>query len=166
MKKRFLNLPALVVWMIAGSILFFSCKAKDSDIQKAISTQIAGMPDANAVAVSIKEGVVTLSGECKDDAERASFETTVKSIKGVKQVINNITVTPPSPPPAPVVITADDALTKSVADATKDFPSVKTAVKDGVITLTGEIKRTYLPKLMMSLNMLKPKKIDNQLTIK
>ena len=65
-----------------------------------------------------------------------------------------------------MVVAADDPLTKGVADATKDFPGVKAEVKDGVITLTGEIKRAGMQKLMMGLNTLKPKKIDNKLTIK
>jgi len=51
-------------------------------------------------------------------------------------------------------------------DATKDFPTVKSSVKDGVITLTGEIKRADLKKLITTLHSLKPKKIDNQLTVK
>jgi hyperosmotically inducible protein len=80
--------------------------------------------------------------------------------------VNNCTLAPLPPPPAPVVIAQDDPLTKGVTDATKDFPTVKSSVKDGVITLTGEIKRADLKKLMMTLHTLKPKKIDSQLTIK
>ena len=43
---------------------------------------------------------------------------------------------------------------------------VKTEVKDGIVWLSGEIKKADLPKLMMVLNSLKPKKIENKLTIK
>jgi hypothetical protein len=71
-----------------------------------------------------------------------------------------------APAPAPVVIAADDPLSKGVTDAIKDYPGVKADVKDGVVTLTGDIKRAELQKLMMSLHTLKPKKIDNKLTIK
>ena len=67
---------------------------------------------------------------------------------------------------APVQTSTDDALTTGVEDATKDHPTVKASVNDGVVTLTGEIKRAQLEKLMMTLNTLKPKKIENQLTIK
>ncbi|WP_374950030.1 hypothetical protein [Mucilaginibacter sp.] len=67
--------------------------------------------------------------------------------------------------PAPVVISSDDELTKNTKDATKDFSGVTAAVKDGEITLTGNITRERLQKLMMSLNALHPKKINNQLTI-
>ncbi len=73
---------------------------------------------------------------------------------------------PVSVTPAPVEIASDTALERGVRDATKDYPGVKADVSGGEITLTGEIKRSKLPELMMSLNSLKPKKINNQLTIK
>ena len=68
--------------------------------------------------------------------------------------------------PAPVEISADDALTTGAKDATKDFPGVNAAVSNGEITLTGEIQRNKLQTLMQSLQSLRPKKINNQLTIK
>lgn len=71
-----------------------------------------------------------------------------------------------APAPAPVEISNDNALTAGVRDATKDYPGVKADVNNGEITLTGEIQRSRLPNLMQSLNSLKPKKINNQLTIK
>lgn len=68
--------------------------------------------------------------------------------------------------PAPAETAPDATLQAGVRDATKDLPGVKAAVANGEITLTGEIKRSRLADLMMSLNSLKPKKINNQLTIK
>lgn len=70
------------------------------------------------------------------------------------------------PAPAPVEITADDPLKEGVKDATKDFPGVNAEVANGEITLTGNIERSRLQTLMQSLNSLRPKKINNQLTIK
>ncbi|MEJ7678417.1 MAG: hypothetical protein WKG06_11270 [Segetibacter sp.] len=68
-------------------------------------------------------------------------------------------MTAPAPvTPAPVEVASDDALTTGVKDATKDYPGVKADVNNGEITLTGEIKRSKLADLMMSLNSLKPKK--------
>ncbi|MFD2864089.1 hypothetical protein [Mucilaginibacter antarcticus] len=66
---------------------------------------------------------------------------------------------------APVEIAPDDELTKNTKDATKDFPGVTADVKDGEITLSGSITRERLQQLMMSLNTLHPKKINNNLTI-
>ena len=58
------------------------------------------------------------------------------------------------------------AAIESTLNENKDLSGIAASVKDGVITLTGEIKRNELQKLMMTLHTLKPKKIDNQLTIK
>ena len=46
------------------------------------------------------------------------------------------------------------------------LPKVNAAVSDGVVTLTGEIKRSELPSLIQKLNEIKPKKIENKLVIK
>jgi hyperosmotically inducible periplasmic protein len=143
-----------------------ACGVKDSSIQEEITKKAATATELNGITASVKDGVVTLNGEFKDEATKAQAEATVKTIKGVKSVINNGTITPPPPAPAPVQITADDPLKTAVKDATKDFPGVVAEVNDGVITLTGEIKRSSLKTLMQSLNTLKPKKIENKLTIK
>jgi ABC-type oligopeptide transport system substrate-binding subunit len=66
---------------------------------------------------------------------------------------------------APVTVSPDAELTKNTTDAVKDFPGVTAAVNNGEITLTGNITRERLQKLMMSLNALHPKKINNNLTI-
>ena len=77
----------------------------------------------------------------------------------------SVTTTAPVTP-APVEITADDSLSRGITDATKDFPGVKAEVVNGEVTLTGELQRSKLPGLMQSLSSLKPKKINNKLTLK
>ncbi|MDB5245866.1 MAG: hypothetical protein JWQ40_260 [Segetibacter sp.] len=94
--------------------------------------------------------VTSCKSKTKDESTQASADTTA--------------VTPV--PSAPVEIAADDALTTGVKDATKDHPGVNATVNNGEITLTGNIERSKLPDLMQTLNSLKPKKINNQLTIK
>jgi outer membrane receptor for ferrienterochelin and colicin len=68
-------------------------------------------------------------------------------------------------PDTAIVISADDSLNTKIADAVKDFPGVSATVNGGVITLTGNITRDKLPRLMMAVNALHPKKINNNLTI-
>jgi len=159
-----LLISSLAVFLVVS---YTSCKgAKDSDVQASVESALRANPDLSGTVVSVKDGVATISGEVKSDAAKAQAETAAKGVKGVKSVVNNIAVAAPAPDPAPVVISPDETLNRSVTDAIKDYPGVKAEVKDGVVTLTGDIKRSDLQKLMMNLNSLKPKKIENKLTIK
>lgn len=74
------------------------------------------------------------------------------------------TVTPE--PTTPVVVSSDDALQKGVTDATKDYPGVTASVKDGVITLTGNIEKDKFMNLKQSLDALHPKQVVNNLNYK
>lgn len=156
-------IPALVLF---ASLSFTGCAPKDADVKASIEKTLKDNPSTSGVMVMVTDGVATLSGEVADAAAQTSLEASVKGIKGVKSVTNNTTVTPPVVPVAPVEIATADVLTQSVMDATKDFVGVTAAVADGVVTLTGEIKKEQLPKLMMALNSLNAKKIENKLTIK
>lgn len=168
MKKLVSNLMVFLLIAAVSTTVISSCKgtATDEEIKTAIDAKVASTAEMAGMMASVTDGVVTITGETRDDACRAMCESTIKGMKGVKSVVNNCTVAPATPVAAPVDITADDPLTKGVADAVKDFNGVKADVKDGVITLTGEIKKADLEKLMPTLHSLKPKNIDNQLTIK
>lgn len=137
-----------------------ACGPKDEEIKAQAGTAVSSIQGAT---VDVAKGVATLSGQVADDAAKASAEAAVKAVKGVKSVVNNITVAPPPPPP---VISADDSLKTNVAAALKDYPTLTADVKDGVVTLTGEIQRSALPKAMQALNALHPKKIENKATVK
>lgn len=157
------TLSYFLITAFAG-IWLFSCKPKISD--QDIEAKIQSNPTLSHIVATAKKGVVTLSGEAKDEADKTNIESAVKGIEGVKQVINNMTIAPP-PPPAPVEIAADDPLTKGIADVLKDFPSVKATASDGVITVTGEATAANWKKIKMALDGLKPKKVDaSALTIK
>jgi hyperosmotically inducible periplasmic protein len=131
-------------------------KPKDADIKAAVEAALKADPSAASTMVAdVKDGVVTITGECKDDACKANCEKMVAAVKNVKSVVNNCTVMPP------VVINPDDVLSKKLTDALASFPGVTGTVKEGAIMLGGEIKKADLAKLMMALNALNPKKVDN-----
>jgi len=137
-----------------------ACGPKDADIKAEADKAIAGM---QGLTVDVADGVATISGQAANDAAKASAEAAVKGVKGVKSVVDNATV---APPPAPVVISADDSLKTNVAAALKDYPTLTADVKDGVVTLTGEVQKAALPKVMQAVSALHPKKIDNKATVK
>ncbi len=112
----------------------------------------------NIIGYFLAFGVLALvMGSCKGKASQTTTTDTA--------VIAPADNTVKKMPDTTVIISADDSLKTTVADAIKDFPGVNAAVDQGVITLTGTITRDKLPKLMMSVNALHPKKVNNQLTI-
>ena len=157
MKKLFSAFLVLAISVSAISLTSCKKKAKDADIKAAIETALKADPMAAGTMVDVKDGVATISGECKDDMCKASCEKMVAAVKGVKSVVNNCTVAPAFVPP---VIKADDPLTQAVKDALTAFPGVSATVKDGIISLTGQIAKADRQKLMMVLQALKPKKVD------
>lgn len=151
-----------VCFVLLASVLVLgttSCKKKlkDADIQASIETVLKADADMAGTMVSVQDGIATISGVCKDDACKTNCEEAVKKIEGVKSVVNNLTVTPP----APVVPEVTDALGQAITDALKDFPTVKSELKDGVLTLTGEIAKDKVQKLMMGLNALRSMGLKN-----
>lgn len=154
----------LLLWggILSLGMQFTSCKSKpkDSDIQTSINDKLS----PSGISATVNDGVATLNGQCPDEACRTSAEQTAKDVKGVKSVVNNITVTPAAT--APVEVSPDSALQAGVKDATKDYPGVTATVMNGEVTLTGSIERNKLPKLMQAIHGLNPKKVNNNLTIK
>lgn len=156
------------VLLLAGTVAFTSCKSSVPDAEVKSKVEAVVTP---GVTVDVKDGVVTLNGTVNSDADKAAVEAAVKALdakEGVKSVNNNLTVAAPLPAtPAPEINTADADLQAKVGDATKDFPTVKATVKDGIITVTGEIEKAKVTKLKQSLDNLKPKKTDmSAVTIK
>ncbi|MBE8728157.1 BON domain-containing protein [Flavobacterium hungaricum] len=141
-----------------------SCGPKDADIQKEVTSKLSTLPGVEA---TVSKGVATISGTCKDDAVKENATVIVKSVKGVKSIVNNCEVLSPEPlVEASVNINPDAVLTTSVNEVAKAYNGVSVSVKEGVVTLTGDIKRAQLPNLIKSVQELKPKKVENKLTIK
>lgn len=141
-----------------------SCKSgpTDEQIQQQISSTLGG-----SVTATVNKGVVTLSGTCPDESCKNSSETAAKNTKGVKSVVNNIVISAPPASTAPTVAIAPaDSLKTSVDALVSSYKTVHATVDNGVVTLTGEIKRSQLTTLMQSVHELKPKKVENKLVIK
>ncbi|NLO69752.1 MAG: BON domain-containing protein [Porphyromonadaceae bacterium] len=156
-KNQIVSMLALILLLAVGVT---SCKPKDADIQKAVQTAIAANPDAVGVTATVEKGVVTLTGEVKDESTSMAINGLAAGVKDVKSVVNDLTIA------APLVNAVDSALQTALVDALKDHPGVSATVLDGVVTLTGEISQSDLATLMQKVSALKPVKIDNQLTIK
>ena len=97
---------------------------------------------------------------CKGNSSNSNADTTQTTVTTTPDTA----MTPPPPPP--VEASADDSLTVKTNDAIKDYPGVTAAVSNGEVTLTGEISKAKLPKLLQAVNATNPKKVNNQLTVK
>lgn len=152
------------VLLLCGTLLA-SCGPKDNEIQDSFSKKAQADSRLSHISASVSEGVITLNGQCEDEGCRSYAEQSAKEIKGVKSVVNNITVAPPVTA-APVEISPDAALETGARDAVKDYPGVTATVANGEITLTGQIERNRLTKLIQAVQALNPKKVNNNLKVK
>lgn len=140
--------------VLCFSLFLVSCSPKDADINQSVVTAVQGVP---GVSADTRDGVVTLSGQVMDENSKSAAEEAARKVKGVKSVVNNITVTPP---PAPTVsISPDDALRAGVTDAIKDFPNATATVTDGEIVVTGELSADDWKRLKISLDALNPRRV-------
>ena len=160
--KAFRFMTAITLILALGMSVSSCKKVKDADVQTAAQEVLMADPALAGVVVTVQEQIATLTGIVEDDAAKAAAESAVAAIENVKSVVNQIEVIPP----APDYSALDATINAALADALKDHAKVTAAVKDGVITLTGEIRERDLPTLMQKLNALNPLQIVNNLTVK
>lgn len=148
---------------LLSSIMFFSCKPNDAEIQKAVDKALT---ESNTGVTSVvKDGVATLRGIVASEEAKTQAETAVKGVKDVKSVTNDVQVVVP---PAAPVVNPDDTLTSTINSAltAAGFTGINVAVSNGEVTLTGDVKKADLAKVMQIANESKPAKVTNQLTVK
>jgi osmotically-inducible protein OsmY len=156
-KTKKMKKIALAFMMLAAfSVAFTSCKKKpkDEDIKAAIEKVVPA-----GIGVAVAEGSVTLTGKVETQDAFAAAEIAAKAVEGVKGITNKIEVVPP------VVINPDETLTQTVNAAIAAFAGIKAEVKDGVVTLSGNIKKDDLAKVMQAVQELKPKKVENKMNV-
>lgn len=148
-KMKLTNLLMAVV--VSATMFFVGCKPKDADIKAAVETALKADTSLKAAMVDVKDGIVTLTGECKDDACKAACEKLVAAVKGVKSVVNNCTVAPPAPVPASVTTVLDAATQQAVKDGLKDIAGVTVEFVGDKAVLKGEVTKANRMKIMQIL---------------
>jgi len=162
MKKMFIIMTCAI---IAG-LGMQSCKPNDSKVQSEVEKTL--QTNYSSVSTSVKEGTVTLSGTVNSQDEKMAAERAAKSVSNVKSVVNNITVREPMrQAPAPAV-NADSTISSTITTKLHDagYKDVKVAVNNGEVTLTGDLKRADLTKVMQIANESNPRKVTNNLNLK
>lgn len=156
---------------IAATIGFAGCKPKDADIKAEIDKSIQTNADMNGISASVSEGVVTLSGTCKDEDCKTKCVKAIEGMKGVKSVVNNITLPAPPPPPvvaepASVTTVLDEATQQKVKDGLKDIVGVTVTFEGEKAVLAGEVSKANRMKIMQMLSAAKVKSDVTKLTDK
>src|SRR5690349_5854203 len=102
---------------VLASLIFISatavsCKGKKSDaeIQSEVTKKLSGQAGSAGLTATVNDGVVTVSGECKDETCKENCAESIKTVDGVKSVVNNIQIAQAAPEAAPVEISADEPL--------------------------------------------------------
>jgi|SRR5579862_112941 len=134
------------VTLAIGALVGCSAQSKKSpDVSESIRTSLdqAGLKDVS-VSQDREKGVVTLSGHVASENDRAQAEALAKPYAAGQVVSDQIAVIPPGAESDAKAINSDvDAAIEKNLDATliqnRMNKEVKHSVKNGVVTLTGEV---------------------------
>ncbi|HXO06282.1 MAG TPA: BON domain-containing protein [Candidatus Sulfotelmatobacter sp.] len=147
--------------VVAAAACLMGCSdgaRKSPDVTDSIRKSLdqASLRDVK-VAQDRDKGVVTLTGQVASDSDKSQAESIAKSIAGSQVVADEIAVVPPGPA-ASDTKTVNSDLDKGIEEnldaalvQNRYKKDVKYDVKNGVVTLTGEVnsqtKRAQVEKL-------------------
>jgi osmotically-inducible protein OsmY len=117
----------------------------DSEIERDVKEELQWNPDLDAtdIAVSVKNGVVTLAGFVKSYADKYEAEASAKRVAGVVAVANDLEVRLPSVDERPDPDIARDAVAAIKSQLPISWEHIKVVVKNGWVTLEGEVEWQY-----------------------
>jgi osmotically-inducible protein OsmY len=117
----------------------------DIDIKRDVEAELRWNPDIDAtdIAVSAKNGVVTLSGFVRSYAQKNEAEQTAKRVNGVAAVANDIEVRLPIFNQRPDPEIARDAVEEIQKNLPYSSDHIRVVVRDGWVTLEGSVEWNY-----------------------
>jgi len=117
----------------------------DIDIKRDVEAELRWNPDIDAtdIAVSVKDGTVTLSGFVRSYAQKFEAEQTAKRVNGVAAVANDIEVRLPVFNQRPDPEIARDAVAEIQNNLPYSSDHVRVVVRDGWVTLEGSVEWNY-----------------------
>jgi osmotically-inducible protein OsmY len=117
----------------------------DLDIKRDVEAELRWNPDIDAtdIAVSVKNGVVTLSGFVRSYAQKYEAEQTAKRVNGVLAVANDIEVRLPIFNQRPDPEIAREAVEEIEKNLPYSSDRIRVVVRDGWVTLEGSVEWNY-----------------------
>jgi osmotically-inducible protein OsmY len=121
----------------------------DSDIKRDVEEELQWDPeiDATDIAVSVKNGVVSLTGYSHSYADKVDAETITKRVAGVHGVANDIELSVSSFDERPDPEIARDAVAALKSQLPTSWESIMVLVKAGLVRLEGEVEWNYSREL-------------------
>ena len=112
----------------------------DSDIERDVKDELQWRPDLDAtdVAVSVKNGVVTLTGFVHSYVDKYEAEAAAKRVAGVVGMANDIEVRLRNVDAKPDPEIAREAVAAIKSQLPYSWENIKVIVKDGWVHLEGE----------------------------
>ncbi|MDB5797115.1 MAG: hypothetical protein JWP36_1017 [Paucimonas sp.] len=117
----------------------------DSELKKDVEDELQWDPDLDGtdIAVSVRHGVVTITGFVASYVQKFEAEKDAKRVAGVLGLANDIEVRIPSMDQRPDPEIARDAVDALARQLPLSCRSIKLTVGDGWITLEGETEWHY-----------------------
>jgi osmotically-inducible protein OsmY len=117
----------------------------DAEIKKDVEDELRWDPDIDPtdIAVSVKSGVVTLSGFVHSYLQKFEAERDVKRVAGVVGVANDLEVRTLASEQRPDPEIARDAVEAIKRQLPLSYQNIKVVLRDGWVTLEGEAEWNY-----------------------
>lgn len=114
----------------------------DADVKTDVENELQWEPDLGSagVAVSVKDGVVTLTGFVDSFNEKWEVEQAVKRVAGVLGVANDLEVSLPAVSQRSDPEIATDAVNALLYELADHADNIRVVVKDGLARLEGEVE--------------------------
>jgi len=117
----------------------------DSEIKRDVEEELkydAGV-DSSDIGVTVKNGVVSLTGFVRSYSQKLQAEMDAKRISGVMAVANDLEVRLASADSRPDPEIARDLVTQLKFELPYSHESIKSVVKNGWVTLEGDLEWNY-----------------------
>ena len=117
----------------------------DSELQRDVLDELKWEPSVNAahIGVSVKDGIVTLSGHVSSYAEKYAAERAAKRVYGVKAVANELDVKLPGSSQRTDEDIAAAAVNALKSNLAVPADKIKVTVSNGWVKLEGEVEWQY-----------------------
>lgn len=152
MKQIFSGALPVIIIFASLTLAISGCKSKttDAEIKNSVETKLKQDAMSKNMVVDVKEGVVTLSGECENDSCKEACARIAGDVKGVKSVVNNCTIAE----------NPDDVINRKIAEIISDYPYIKIGAMNGIVAVAGSLKKDEWQKLKTYVDNLHPKGYD------